>query len=201
MARIIGLTGQTGAGKTTVSDVLRRSGLDVINCDLISRQVTQAGSPCLLKLTKHFGKKILNDDQSLNRKLLASIVFSNAAELRVLESIIYTYIKAEIQHRINTICMGNTNGIVLDAPTLFESGVDSMCSEIIAVIAPKKLRRDRIMERDGLDEMAAEARIASQHDDEFYTKRSQHVLCNDGDRRRLVAKAEQLAQLLLQNPK
>lgn len=197
MARIIGLTGQTGAGKTTVSNVLKSKGFDVINCDLVAREVTQPGTPCLLKLTEHFGTKILNGDKSLNRKLLASIVFQDEKELRVLESIIFSYIKAEIQHRINTIYMGNTNGVVLDAPTLFESGADSMCNEIISVIAPKHLRRARIMARDNIDNAAADARIASQHEDEFYTKRSQYVLCNDGVQQELIAKAEQLAEQLL----
>lgn len=195
-ARVIGLTGQTGAGKTTVSGALAQKGLDIINCDLLARQVTERGTPCLSALAARFDG-ILNPDGSLNRKKLGGIVFCDKVELAALDEIIYPYIKAEVQNRINKLWAGNSKGIVLDAPTLFESGADGLCDEVVAVVAPPAVRRARIMRRDGIGGAAAEARMASQRGDEFYTARSRYVLRNTGTEAELLTRARALADELL----
>ena len=197
MLRIIGLTGQTGAGKTTVSGVLAGSGLDVINCDELARQVVRAGEPCLKKLVAHFGEKILLPNKELNRGLLGSIVFNDSAELNVLNKTIFPFIKTELQARMKLLDNGNNKLVVLDAPTLFESGADKLCDEIISVVAPPMVRRKRIIARDRLSEAEADSRMASQQDDEFYTSRSQHIICNNGTEQELTGQAQQLAKSIL----
>lgn len=197
-AQVIGLTGQTGAGKTTVGAVLRRRGFAVIDCDLVSRDVVRPGEPALTQLATHFGGTVLSADGSLNRKKLGELVFGNPQELAALGEITYPHIMAELQKRMNEINAGHTNGIVLDAPTLFESGADSICDVVIAVLAPEPLRFARIMERDNLTQAAAAARIASQHDDRYYSTRAQYVLRNTADPAQLERLAEQLAEQLTQ---
>ncbi|MEG0115220.1 MAG: dephospho-CoA kinase [Hydrogenoanaerobacterium sp.] len=194
--RVIGLTGQTGAGKTTVSSVFKESGFEVINCDLLARQVVQAGKPCLKKLAAHFGGSIVLPNGELDRKLLGGIVFANDEKLALLNKIIFPYINAELNSRIKKLEEGHIKLVVLDAPTLFESGTDSLCSEIISVIAPKEVRRARIIARDSLTEPAADARMASQKCDDFYIKRSQYVLRNDGTVAEFTAKAAGLVKEL-----
>lgn len=192
-AKVIGLTGQTGAGKTTVGAVLRRKGFDVIDCDIVSRDVVRPGMPALAKLAARFGGSILHADGSLNRKKLGELVFGNPPELAALGQITYPHIMAELQKRMNEIDTGHTNGIVLDAPTLFESGADSICDVVIAVLAPEPLRFARILERDNLTQTAAAARIASQHDDEYYSARARYVLRNTADPAQLERLAAELA--------
>lgn len=197
-AQVIGLTGQTGAGKTTVGAVLRRRGFAVIDCDLVSRDVVRPGEPALTQLAAQFGGTVLSADGSLNRKKLGELVFGNPQELAALGEITYPHIMAELQKRMNEINAGHTNGIVLDAPTLFESGADSICDVVIAVLAPEPLRFARIMERDNLTQAAAAARIASQHDDEYYSARARYVLRNTADPAQLERLAEELAEQLTQ---
>lgn len=191
--RVIGLTGQTGAGKTTVCEAFARAGLDIINCDELARLVVRAGTPCLKELAAHFGGRVILPDGELDRRLLGGIVFGSAAELDFLNKTIFPYIKAELYARMKLMETGNSKLVVLDAPTLFESGADSLCDEIISVTAPEEKRRARIMERDGLTAAEAQARIASQNSDSFYAARSRHVIRNDGTPAELTAKAARLA--------
>ena len=196
-ARVIGLTGQTGAGKTTVCRVLAEAGFSIINCDALTREVQSPGSPCVAALAAAFGRDILLADGALNRKALASRAFGDESSLRRLNETVYPYILAELEHRIKLLSRGHTNGIVLDAPTLLESGADALCNEVIAVLAPKRIRLARIMERDGLAEQQARARMAAQHEDLFYTRRAAHILYNGGGVDELEQKARALAEKLL----
>ena len=89
---VVGLTGQTGAGKSTVSQVFADNGFAVINADLIARAVVEKGTKCLDEISDFFGSRILNEDKSLNRKALAKIVFTDKSKLDSLNTIIYPYI-------------------------------------------------------------------------------------------------------------
>ncbi|WRS27852.1 dephospho-CoA kinase [Oscillospiraceae bacterium MB08-C2-2] len=178
---IIGLTGQTGAGKTFVSDLLAARGLIVINADEVARHVVDQGAQCLTDLVLEFTIEILNEDGSLNRRRMGDLVFSDKAKRMRFNEIIFPYIHEEIKERIAFYQKQGAKLIVLDAPTLFESGADRYCDRIVSVIAPKELRMERIIARDDLSRQQAEQRMKAQHDDEFYTSKSHVVICNDGD--------------------
>ncbi|WP_343252728.1 dephospho-CoA kinase [Ligaoa zhengdingensis] len=198
--RIYGLTGQTGGGKTTVGEELARQGFAVIDCDRVSREVVEPGTPCLARLAQRFGQQILRPDGSLDRKKLGDIVFHDRTELAALDEIIYPYIEREIERRIEELRAGNNKGILLDAPTLLESGVQRLCDGgVISVIAPVSLRRARIMARDGLDGERADARIASQHSDEYYIGQSDYLLRNEGSPEELRQRVRELARELLES--
>ena len=99
---VVGLTGQTGAGKSTVSQVFAQNGFAVINADKIARVVVEKGSKCLDEISDFFGSRILNEDKTLNRKALAKIVFTDRSKLDSLNTIIYPYITGEILRQIKT---------------------------------------------------------------------------------------------------
>lgn len=178
---VVGLTGQTGAGKTTVCRVFRENGFAVIDADMVSRYVVEKGKPCLAELADIFGEDILLENGELNRRKLGRMVFSDKSKLEILNSICCPYITSEILERIRAFADEDKKLILLDAPTLFESRADDFCEIIISVIARKENRLARIMERDGLSEEDALRRMESQHDEEFFVKHSEFIIKNNKD--------------------
>lgn len=175
---VIGLTGQTGAGKSTVSEVMIQYGCAVIDCDKVTRAPDLYSGDCLEELKKAFGRDIEKEDGTLDRRLLANRAFQNreATETlnRITHPVIFTRLRAEIAK-----CRENgAKNIVLDAPTLFEAGADVLCRRVVSVLANADVRRARIMKRDGLTSEEAQRRMGAQHPDEFYAGRSDFVLDN-----------------------
>lgn len=193
---VIGLTGQTGAGKSSVSKIIRSQGIEVIDCDKISREVVANEKGCLADLALEFSILILNMDGTLNRKRLAEIVFGHPKKLERLNALIFPYIRSYLNARLEQLEAQGERLVVLDAPTLFESGIDADCDSIISVIAPEALRLNRIVVRDHLTDEEARRRIASQHNDAYYTARSQIVLVNDKDLQELHVKTLELVSML-----
>ena len=190
---MIGLTGQSGAGKTTVSRVFSQNGFAVIDADIISREVTEKGQPCLTELSEAFGSDIINSDGILNRKRLGSIVFSDREKLRQLNGIIYPYIIYRIISRIDELYEEGRELILLDAPTLFEANADDLCDLIISVTADESIRMSRIIARDNITPEAAKKRFESQYSEHFFVNHSDFVIINNKTPDVLAAKAEEVA--------
>lgn len=178
---VVGLTGQTGAGKTTVCKVFRENGFAVIDADKVARFVVEKGKPCLSELADMFGSDIILENGELDRRKLGKIVFSDKSKLEILNSICYPYITAEILERIKKYADDDRKLILLDAPTLFESRADDFCEIIISVIAKPEKRLERIMERDNLSEEDARKRMESQHDEDFFIEHSEFIIKNNKD--------------------
>ncbi|MBC8584423.1 dephospho-CoA kinase [Youxingia wuxianensis] len=178
---IVGLTGQTGAGKSTLSKMFSGHNVFVIDADVVARQVLEKSKGCLMDLVLEFSTDVIHPDATLNREKLAEIVFSDKAKLKRLNEITFPYIIDEIERRIEKEKYKGTPIVVLDAPTLYESGLDKNCHRVVAVIAPMELRRDRIIQRDQMTQQAAMRRINAQHDDEYYTSRADYILTNGED--------------------
>ena len=185
-AIVVGLTGQTGTGKTTVGNELKKYGYSVIDADKVARLVTEKGSPTLKKLAEAFGKEIIKSDGTLDRALLADKAFSNEKMLELLNSITHPEIVRLIMKKVNGEFFNGFEGVIIDAPQLFESGLDKKCNMIIAVTAPENLRLERIMKRDGISEEPARKRMAAQLPEEFFTQQSDIVVVNDGDNANLA---------------
>ncbi len=177
---IVGLTGQTGAGKSTISAIFRENGFSIIDADIIARNVVEKGKPCLSEIVKTFGKEIIDETGNLDRKKLAGIVFSDKKSLENLNNITYPYITKEISDTINIFVSQNIKFILLDAPTLFESNTDKFCDIIVSVLAKPEIRRKRIIARDNLTIEQAQNRINSQHQDEFFIENSDYIINNNG---------------------
>ena len=177
---VIGLTGQTGAGKSTVCGFAEKLGAAVVNADCVAREVMQPGSPCLEELAKVFGKDILQEDGSLKRKLLAKRAFSDKEKTELLNSISHPFITARAKAYIEKLKKEGIRIIIYDAPQLFESGGDSLCDKVATVTAPEEVRIQRIMKRDNISRGEAELRNSAQHDEKFFIEHSDYII--DGAR-------------------
>lgn len=190
---IVGLTGQTGAGKTTVCKVFKDNGFSVINADVVARIVTSKGSPCLKELCVFFGEKILLEDGNLNRHMLGDIVFSDKNKLEILNSVTYPYITSEILAEIKRLSATGHKLILLDAPTLFESRTDDFCELIISVISHESLRIERIVKRDSISRESAQNRINSQLKEEFFKNNSDFIIKNNDDMENLFEVSKEVS--------
>lgn len=173
---LIGLTGSTGSGKSTVAEFFRQNGYIIIDADKIARQALAKDSSCLKQVCGVFGEDILNSDGSLNRQELAARAFSSGENTRLLNDITHPWIFLQVLK----ICRQNidkgNNKLLFDAPVLFESNSDIMCDAVVCVTAPREIRLRRLLRRDGLSEEQIRKRMSVQHDDEYYTSRSDFVI-------------------------
>ena len=163
---VIGLTGGSGSGKTTLCGILGEYGIKTLDTDLLSRAVTAPGSPCLSELIEHFGKEILYPDGSLNRRRLGETVFGEKdpekrrQKQALLNRITHKYILAACDAWLARARQSGERLVVLDAPLLFESGLDRSCDAVLGLTAQRSVRLARITARDGLSSAMAAARIA-----------------------------------------
>lgn len=175
---IVGLTGPTGAGKTTVSKLLTQNGYRIIDADLVAREVVLPGTPCLAEIQNVFGQVVVNEDGTLNRRALGAVVFADKQKLKQLEGILYPAILARINEMLAQCEQEGETLVILDAPTLLESGADSLCDYIIVVMAPQSARLMRIIARDNLTFEQAMQRISAQQGDSFYLASADYVVDN-----------------------
>lgn len=188
----LGLTGPTGAGKSTVARLLEQNGIPLVDADAIARTVTEKGSPVLSALADTFGKDILFPDGSLDRRALAAVAFSSKENTEKLNAVTHPAILARIRR---ALADATGDAVVLDAPLLFETGLDALCDHTVAIVADEAVRLARITTRDGISEEAAKKRMAVQPDTAFYAARADILLYNNGDRSPAMLAADLLAQI------
>ena len=192
--KIIGLCGQSGAGKTTALEVFSRHGFGVIDCDLVSREVMSAGSGCLVELAGHFGEEILSNNGTLKRQALADIAFSSPEHLQALNAITHKYILREVFARLDAFGKEGVRVAVVDAPVLFESGLDKSCDTTLAICADSEKRVERIVARDGIDPERARARIERQLSEKELSELCDRVIYNNSTIEDLESAVEAYAQ-------
>ena len=176
MKFVVGLTGQTGAGKSSLCSSAAENGFYVIDCDVVAHTVQQRAE-VKSALCTAFGNGILFADGTLDRKALAKEAFASKRQTELLNKTILPFIIDEIEDII-----GNTERehILLDAPTLFESGANKICNKTIGVIANKQIRFDRIVKRDNLTDTQAKSRIDAGKPDDFFYENCDYVITNNG---------------------
>lgn len=157
---IIGLTGGIATGKSEASKIFKKLGCYVIDADKISRQLTTKGSDVLKKIVESFGTEILTKKGSLNRKKLGRLIFNNKGAKLQLERILHVYIIKKINEIVAK--KYKDTDIVIDAPLLFEVGLDRICNKVIVIYAQYSLQLKRFMKRDNLSKAEAEQRISVQ---------------------------------------
>lgn len=174
---LIGLTGQSAAGKSTVAELLREHGCAIIDCDKLTRSGEVYNTECIGELCTVFGDE-LAPNGVLDRKLLAARAFADEPSKAKLHEIVFPHILAAVEREIARHTRNGAEKIVLDAPTLFEAGLDSRCDRIIAVTAPYEVRLRRAMQRDGITEEQAKLRFAVQKTEEFFLTHADHTIEN-----------------------
>ena len=190
--RLIGLTGQTGAGKSAVADYLSQRGFAVLNADKMVADVYRESPVCLKAVAACFGEDILRDDGSLDRPLLAKRAFSSPENTALLGKIVHPFVIAETLRLLKA----QEGMVILDAPQLFESNMDVLCDCIIGVTAPEEIRLERILRRDNLTEEQARERMKAQLDESFFRENTDHLIENNGDLPQLYARLEALIKTI-----
>lgn len=175
----IGITGPTGAGKTTALEVLAEMGFSIVDCDALYYQLLRTDAGLRGELERAFGPVFLPDG-ALDRRSLAARVFGDGGELARLNAIIYPAMSAAVEQKIRDC---SQKRLAIDAVNLVESGIGALCGVTVAVTAPRDVRLERIMARDGLSEAQAQARIAAQKPDGWYQERCAFLLENRAESR------------------
>ena len=177
MKKVIGITGNSGSGKTTATKILKRLfDAEVIDADKVVRELSVPGTKYLDAIKEKFGESVFLEDGTLNRKALAEKIYNSKEDLEVLNGLTFKYVVEEIKFRIEE---SKSEIIVLDAPLLFESGLDENCTAVIGLTAPFELKVERIVKRDGISEETAYSRINIQAKDEFYLNKADVVIENN----------------------
>lgn len=190
--KILGLTGQSGAGKTVFSEMLMKLGHPCINADELYHASLVPPSEILDAIKDTFGSDFLLEDGGLNRKKLAKHVFTSKENLDKLNGAVLPIMAKKVIAIAKDFEIKGAQLVVIDAPTLFEAGLDSICDMTVSVIAPDSVRIERIAERDSISYDDAILRTKAQKNDEFYYDRSDYVIVNDSNLADLRKKAERL---------
>ena len=171
---ILGITGGTGCGKTTLLKVIEENGGLILDCDAIYHELLASDESLLRAIENRFPGTVENG--ALQRKKLGSIVFSDENALRDLNKITHGAIKAEVLQRLEE----RPKLAAIDAIALFEGGLAELCDVTVAVTAPAEIRVKRLMLRDNIPESYARSRIAAQHDDAWFRQHCHCTLENNG---------------------
>lgn len=189
---IVGLTGMSGAGKSTVCKVFAECGFDIVDCDLSAREVVLPGSPALAEIHDRLSQALILPDGTLDRRGTSEMIFHDPEKRALFNKIIYPYITYNILTKIRR----GGKLIMLDAPTLFEARLELLCDRIVGVVADTENCVRRIVLRDNIPEELARARLSSQHGAEFFRERSDIIIENNGTAGDLRKSAEEAARIL-----
>lgn len=195
---IIGITGPTGAGKTTALDALRALGAAVIDCDAVYHDLLVSSEPMLHELRERYGDGIFDESGALQRKALGAIVFDDEKALSDLNSITHRYVSQAVDVLLGQAAEEGRSAAAVDAIALLESDLIDRCHCTVVVTAPDEVRVLRIMARDGISEEYARMRIEAQKPSAYFEARCDHTLCNAGsDREAFFNEAKQLFETLI----
>jgi len=193
---VIGLTGPTGAGKSTVRELFASYGVPGIDADAVYHELISPPSACLDELTRIFGKSILLPDGTLDRKTLGKKVFSNEQARAMLNAVSHRHVMEEIRRRIAEWKKKGVAAAVLDAPQLFEAGAEKDCTAVVAVLANRNARFSRVSARDGLSKEEILARMDAQLQEDFFRSNADYVLENNSSPEDLIPSVENILKSL-----
>ncbi len=191
--RVVAITGGIGSGKSVVAKLFESWGAKVVDADILAREVVQPGSEGLAKIVENFSEPLTLADGSLNRPILASIIFSNPEKKKLLESILHPLIRKRWLDKLSELRRSGVPVIAYVIPLFFESRTAMPeLEKVILVSAPEDLRVRRIMGRDGFTEEMARLRLSAQLPDSQKFERSDFVLVNDSSLEELERKTKEV---------
>lgn len=175
---IIGITGNSGTGKTEITRILaKKINAEIIDADKIVREMTEKDTEYLRKIIEFFGKEILIKQNKLNRKKLAQIIYNNNQKREELNKLTSKYIGEKIKEKTK---ISKCENIIIDAPLLFECELDKICDINISIIAEENIKIERICKRDNITKEEAKLRLNVQKQDKYYIEKSNYIIKNNG---------------------
>lgn len=174
---IIGITGGTGCGKTSLLGELKKLGALIIDCDELYHRMLDSNTEMLADIENAFPG--LTENGALDRKALGKIVFNDEKKLAILNEITHRHIGMELDRILADYAMNGGRVAAIDAIALIESGIAKRCSTLIAVTADREKRIERIMQRDGIDRAYAELRVDAQKNASYYEDKCDYVITNN----------------------
>ncbi|WP_422122981.1 dephospho-CoA kinase [Planococcus sp. X10-3] len=192
---IIGLTGSIASGKSTVSKMLEEMGFPIIDADMVARQVVEPGSETLSKIEVLFGAEVIKPDGTMDREKVGAYIFSDPVKRKQLNDIIHPAIRAEMLRQRDEYLTEGFQTIVMDIPLLFESKLQHFVDKILVVSVTEENQLARLIERNGLSEKDARARIGSQLPMSVKEEGADAVIYNNGT---IEETARQLERILEQ---
>jgi dephospho-CoA kinase len=194
---VVGITGGIGSGKTAATDRFASHGIDIVDADLMSREVVKPGMPALVAIATRFGAdRILLEDGSLNRRELRHIIFNDAEHKSWLEALLHPLIRQEIMNRLQAC---KPPYCLLSSPLLLETDQQKMCDRILLIDAPEQLQLDRTQRRDNTSADAVKAIMASQLTREQRLSMADDIITNDSDLLSLHAAVDKQHMLYLEH--
>lgn len=189
---IIGITGSSGAGKSTVCEILEAYyKVTIINADKVARKLSKRGTNYVIDIISKFGKSIVDENGELKRRKLAEIIYNDPKKREELNKCTFKYIKKEIERQIKK---AQTDTIIIDAPLLFESELNKICDKVIGVISNRELQIERIVARDDIDYEDAEKRLNAQQTNEFYMNKCDAIIENNNNLKSIKENVEKIAK-------
>lgn len=189
--KIIGITGSSGAGKSTICEILKQKyKVKIIDADAIAKRLSVKGSKYLAEIVESFGNEILDGKETLNRKKLAQIIYESSEARERLNNCTFKYIKKEIEKEIKA----SKVDVIIDAPLLFESGLNKWCDIVIGVISNKELQLERLIKRDNLEYHQALERLNAQKQNDFYERNCDMIIENNNHMSEIEEQIHAIAQ-------
>ena len=195
---ILGLTGGIGAGKTLVSNHLSSLGIEIVDADVIAREVVAVDSDGLNAIVKHFGNAILLDDGSLNRAKLREIIFADLEQKNWLNNLLHPMIRQNITEKLDN---AKSLYVVLSAPLLFENKLDALCDHSLLVDVPVEVQLARTTNRDSVSTEQVKHIIAAQMSRDDKLQKAGSILDNHREIDLVLADVERLHRAFLKQAK
>jgi len=196
----IGLTGGIGSGKTAVSEQFQRLGINIIDTDIISRELVNHNPAMLKKIVEIFSDNVLDGKGAIDRKKLSQIVFSNKQQKQQLENILHPDIRNEVKQQIQRFSLLNTppEYIIIVIPLLLETGFTDLIDRILVVMAEENIRVERIKQRDNRTMGEIHAIISSQVNDDNRIRAADDIIENNNNFKDLESQVRRLHKQYLQ---
>ncbi|WP_309544814.1 dephospho-CoA kinase [Thermoactinomyces intermedius] len=194
----MGLTGSIATGKSTVSEMFRRKGAEIIDADQIAREVVEPGTEGLARIVREFGPGILDEEGKLNRERLGARIFQNPAEREKLNRLLHPLIVDSMRAKTEKIKKEKDPDLLIwDVPLLIEGNLTQWVEAVILVYTPKEIQLERLMKRNALSKEEAEKRILAQMDIEEKKKYADYVIDNRGTLSETERQVDQLWKQLI----
>ncbi|PIE44466.1 MAG: dephospho-CoA kinase [Gammaproteobacteria bacterium] len=186
---ILGVTGGIGSGKSSATDIFQSLGIDVVDADVVAREVVEPGSPALLKITEHFGPDILSEDGRLDRSRLREIVFADPDQKKWLEALLHPIIR---ERTLTQLDQSDSPYVILSSPLLLETNQRRLVNRVLLIDVPVELQISRTTKRDTVSEQQVKTIIAAQADRAYKTARADDIIINDTSLADLRSQVERL---------